>query len=152
MHRKVARAAVMALVLTFAVGVAGCGGDEAPTRAEFVKQADAMCKRSKRGFTAEDQSNAVQFARGLIERQRELIADLDALEPPEELAARVNRYLGALRTSADLSEQLVNEVDPEADGSVPVSGKAGAVAKQRSKASHEAADLAKEIGLKACGS
>jgi len=152
MHRKVARMVAVGLGLALTLGVASCGGEEPVTRAAFVREADATCRSARRDMrlTGNAQRDPRAFAARLIEARRALIADLDAIEAPEDLAGRYDSYLAALRESTDLSEQVVEQSGSDADGTPVLDGEAAATARERDRASREAFNLARGLGFRTC--
>ena len=88
------RTAALAVVL-LALAAAGCDGDEADPRADFLKQADRICLRS--GLRPKAVPNDNRQAAALLGEEARLRAavheKLRALEPPEELSADYRRFL-----------------------------------------------------------
>jgi hypothetical protein len=104
-----------ALATSLASGLlaASCGGgDDAPTKAEFIEQADAICKKAHRNFEKEFQqafggerpSNAdlKNFAKSdLVPGTEGQIAEISALEPPSGDQAQVDAIIEAVQAGVD---------------------------------------------------
>ncbi len=149
MHRKVA--AVIAAVAALAVG--GCGGEDALTRAELVRQGDVICRQEARQ-TNTALTTAGKQAKGHLEENAELIAgmlakvkryresaatQLDGLEPPAELQPRYDKYVAGMRDLAKLLptvEALQTGKDPNT--------------RAREARGQTNRTLAKAIGFKSC--
>ena len=146
------RVASLALMgaLAVALGAAACGGgDDGLSRAEYIAQADAICKRSQRRLEDLGQADSVNRFVQLTERAipilRKQFRDIDALEPPEEIAAQVHEWHEVNTRGVEELEDL-----PQA---VRVRDRARSEALLRRAARHEerAAALARRIGFKVCG-
>jgi hypothetical protein len=97
------------------LAVAGCGGDDGPTKAEFVKQANAVCKEHRDKTSAA----AAQLLAGgklpspqafgrlaqetIVPEYTAQIAELRPLEPPADLA---DEYRAWLADSEALSRKI----------------------------------------------
>lgn len=98
-----------------ALAVTGCGGDDGPTKAEFVKEANAVCKRhyakiseaaSKllAGGQLPSPREFGQLAMGtIIPEYRAQIRELNDVEPPEDEAKAYETWLD---DSAGLRDRL----------------------------------------------
>lgn len=141
--------AVLALTLLVAV-VAGCGGEETLTRADYITQADAICddynqRQAKLGDpeSVEDIERLGDETKPLVEKQ---LAELRDLKAPEEIA-----------DDAAAAYDLLERQLPKLDALVRAA-EANDVAKVQSVAAEagvldEQADAkAEKIGLKVCGS
>lgn len=141
--------AVLAATLLVAV-VAGCGGEETLTRADYITQADAICddynqRQAKLGDpkSVEDIERLGDETKPLVEKQ---LAELRDLEAPEEIA-----------DDAAAAYDLLERQLPKLDALVRAA-EANDVAKVQSIAAEagvldEQADAkAEKIGLKVCGS
>jgi len=127
---------IIAAVLAVAALAAaiGCGGDEATsseplTRAEFVKQASAICKtieprsteafesaseKGKNFLAGSDKELADLVATAALPLFEEIIAELAALEPPAKEQAQwdaiIRRYEKTMtEAEADPAKQLVRD-------------------------------------------
>ena len=141
--------AVLAATLLVAV-VAGCGGEETLTRADYITQADAICddynqRQAKLGDpkSVEDIERLGDETKPLVEKQ---LAELRDLEAPEEIA-----------DDAAAAYDLLERQLPKLDALVRAA-EANDVAKVQSIAAEagvldEQADAkAEKIGLTVCGS
>lgn len=149
MFRKVV--AITAGVLAVLAVGAGCGGDDdssSLTKAEFVKQADAICKKQeekknneltaayeklgkeKKEGKKEQEAVITDVALPPISQMTEELADLGAPEGEEE---KVEEMVGAF-------EEEVQKIEDDPAGTL--TGKVGTF--------DEANKLAKDFGLKDC--
>ena len=150
MFRKVI-AITAGVLAVLAVGV-GCGGDDdsgsSLTKAEFTKQADAICKKQE-----EKKNNALTTAYEKLGKegkegkkaQEEVIADV-ALPPISQMTEEL-ADLGAPEGEEEKAEEMVAAFEEEVqkiEDDLPgtLSGKVGNFDK--------ANKLAKEMGLKDC--
>lgn len=154
MNRQAGRSVVAVLGLSLVLGAAGCGGDESVTQADFIRQADALCAKTRKATRAERESasdmSLVAFTNRVLKEQQQLVDDLEAVEPPEDLSARYDEYLATLRKQYDLTQQIVDEAEPDSDGTLETGSAAAGIAKTRDAATHKAVDLSKQIGFKDC--
>ena len=113
---------VVALVAALAVGSAGCGGDDGPSKAEFVEDANSVCKRHYVKISA---AAAKLLAGGKLPSPREFgrlaqgtiipeysaqIAELREVEAPEEQAKAYDTWLDdsqALKTKLQGNPALI---------------------------------------------
>jgi hypothetical protein len=154
MDRKGARLLAVALgfALALALGAGACGGDDGPTRAEFVREADAVCAKAQQQLriTSAAQDDPVAFIERVIERRREVISKLDALEAPDDIADDVDSYVDHMRRWTAITEKILSEIEPEADGVLRDLGVDTALTRRRDRLADRATALAKSFGLKAC--
>ena len=144
MRLATATAAVAVLAL------AACGGDERLTRAEYVRQADAICAKYERRLEALGEPRALRDVPAFIERgvplaKREL-AELEELRPPEGDDPEVERLLAQVEETIAELERL-GEAAAARDRAA-----AEAAAVRVEEAGAEAAKLARSYGLDECGS
>ena len=107
-----------------ALAVAGCGGDDGPTKAEFVKEANAICKRhyaniseaaSKllAGGKLPSPRECGQLAMGtIIPEYSAQIRELNDVEPPEDEAQAYEAWLddsAALRNRLQRNPVLIQQ-------------------------------------------
>lgn len=100
-----ARRATAVGVAAATLAVAGCGGDDGPTKGEFVKEANAVCKRHYVKISA---AASKLLAGGKLPSPREFgqlamgtiipeysaqIRELDDVEPPEDQADAYEKWL-----------------------------------------------------------
>jgi hypothetical protein len=137
------------ICLTAAVLAAGCGGDKALSKADYVKQADQICQRAKDSQkklgtpnTAADIATFADKAKPTIEDE---IKQLRALKAPDELKDDANAAYALL----DQEVPKIDELAAAAKANdVP---KLQAVVESASKISDQAGVKAKKLGLKVCG-
>ena len=105
----------LATFLVAALPAAGCGGsdDDAPTKAEFITQADAVCKKAHDKFEKDfnaafagnpqpSQAQLNEFALStLVPGVQGEIDDISALEPPSGDEAEVNAIIDAVQGGVD---------------------------------------------------
>lgn len=148
MHSRNAKISVFAFVLALAVAGCGGGGDEtALTKAQFVKQADAICEKadnarykelaraikgvsSPQGLPPEKEDSILVAGLEPVQKQAEELRELGAPEGDEE---QIERYLDEL-------EEAVKEAE------------AGTIValEKRKNAFTESDELAEEYGFKVC--
>jgi hypothetical protein len=95
MDRRFLIVTATAIAVTFG----GCGSSSSLTRAELVKQANAICKRREatlyRVLTTARSRAVVQ--RKLVPTMDNSVADLAALKPPTSMKARYERFIADQR-------------------------------------------------------
>ena len=139
-------ALALVLALCASLGFAACGGgddEDKPTKAEYITQADAICKKgdeeilaeARKQFGTQDptEEQVNSFTREVtipnIEKQRDQLKELEKPEGDEE-------ELDALWASLDKSIETVNNTDG------PIDQNAFAETNQKAQA----------YGMKECGS
>ena len=108
--------------LAIALGVAGCGGDDGPSRAEYVKEANAICKRHYEKISAAASKllaggqlpSPQEFGRlamgTIIPEYEAQIGELRDVEAPEEQADAHRKWLDdseALKTRVERNPVLI---------------------------------------------
>ncbi len=144
MRRLIEGVAVIAMSLVLG---GGCGGgDKAPTKAEFIKQADAICKKAhdkfEKDFNADfagnqrpSQAELNKFAENtLVPGVQGEIDDISALEPPSGDEAEINAIIDAVQGGVDRIKADPGVLSPK-------------VAFDPQKKGHQ---LAKDYGMKEC--
>ena len=144
--RPVSLALVAALALS--LGAAACGGDDRLSREEYIAQADAICERVERQLQGLGQAESVeQFAR-LAERAipivRKSFDDIEALEPPEELEAKVHEWHEVNREGLRALEDL------PAAARARNRSETEQILRKADETEQRADRLGREIGLKKC--
>lgn len=116
MIRQSPRRATVAVVAAIAAGVAGCGGDDAPSDEEFVAQANEICQEHRANITEEASKVLAggnlpsprefgELARGtIIPEYSAQIEELRALEASEEKEEEFRAWL-------EDSEELKNRLE-----------------------------------------
>ncbi len=143
--------AIIAGVVVVAAIAAGCGsGDSDPlTKAEFTKQADALCKENSKEVQANFEALMKQFQGNgkdksdkekaneigetvIIPYYQSKLEDLESLEPPSADEEEISTMLETLQEGVEEAEEAPDDT---------LEGFASII---------EAGKLAKEYGLKAC--
>ena len=113
--RTMLAAVATSTVLGMSIAVAGCGGgdDESLTKAEFIQQADAICKKAHDGFEKAfnrtfsggqqpSQAQLNEFAADtLVPGVQKEIDDIGELEPPSADADEVDAIIAAEQDGVD---------------------------------------------------
>jgi hypothetical protein len=138
-----AHAAVAALLIP----LAACGGGL--SKAELVKQGDAICKRvNEKVAKQQEPTNAADLAalaKQTVKISDPAIDDMEALEPPDELEKDFDAFVASLKQQRDLTMQIG---DAAAKGDTV---KIQQIATQAQKAQAEYQKLVDKIGFKECG-
>lgn len=145
------RASLIAIVLAAALALAGCGGGGGKTalsKAEFVSQANALCKAYRAKIdklgTPSGVDDLITLAGKAIPISEEGVAGLRALQPPAELQADVDAWLATGDVNvAKLKELLAaaKKKDLTAISKISDEGQAN---------SDQAKQLASKLGLTEC--
>ncbi len=136
--------------LAVAAGLAACGG-ETLTKDEYVKQADAICKKyQERAKALVTDPKTVADVEKLAEKTAPLfkdeISELRDLKAPDEIEEQV-------KATYELLDQQVARLEEVGDAAGKNNlKKLNEIADSAGKLSSEADAKAKEIGLKVCGS
>lgn len=148
---------------------AGTGGEGAPTKAEFVAKADAICEAAKvrqeplrkrleevaRKARGEEQSSG-----GITDgARRELAQALGRIVAMSEASQSRIQALGIPKEDAGQLEAIFQKVESSFESSLAYGAaleghedaKAQAVAEKANTETHETAVLAKQYGFKVCG-
>jgi hypothetical protein len=137
--------------LTGAMGLAaaGCGGDDRLTREELIEEADATCAEFDQQIedvpepeSLDDIERYVQEIRPIVEEGTD---ELDALEPPEDLADEYDEWIEATRSGVDRFDEL-EEAAASGDEQ-----RIQEVFEDVGTGGEEADRLAEEIGFQECG-
>jgi hypothetical protein len=160
--RKVAMAGACVLAI-FAIGA--CGGDDdedttaadttAATEEEFTAQVTEACDAAGAEILGTQEALQEALASGDIDSvvQEELIplyegllADLEAITPPEELADTYDQYLASVNESVDLLEENAGELFEASTGGE------NEVTQQADALEQETDQLGAELGIpETCG-
>jgi hypothetical protein len=140
---------VLATILAAGMLAVGCGGDgeeDAPTKAEFIAQADAICKKAHDRFEKDfnqafagnphpSQTELNEFAENtLVPGVQGEIDDISELEPPRGDEAQVNAIIAAVQGGVNRIKADPGVLSPK-------------VKFDPQKKGHQ---LAKEYGMKEC--
>ena len=137
------------LVLGFALGLAGCGGDgdEQLSRAEFVEQATAICDRAEERLREVGEPGSIEELESYAGEAQTItddtVAELRELAPPEPLQDGFDRYLERIEEVIGLLDELEQAAGSgDAAESSRIAGEIGD--------STEAQDAARAAGIPAC--
>jgi hypothetical protein len=137
--------------LTGAMGLAaaGCGGDDRLTREELIEEADATCAEFDQQIedvpepeSLDDIERYVQEIRPIVEEGTD---ELDALEPPEDLADEYDEWIEATRSGVERFDEL-EEAAASGDEQ-----RIQEVFEDVGTGGEDADRLAEEIGFQECG-
>jgi hypothetical protein len=107
-RKKGARAGVGAAAL--AVVLAACSGSDGVTEAEYVRQANAVCRDGARRIAAlripgrADVESMPQRASEVVTLQRRALARLRAIRPPEDDRAEIAKWIALVDQTVDQAE------------------------------------------------
>lgn len=140
------------LVLAAALALAGCGGGGTSggtlTKAEFVAQANAICKDYEARIDALGEPGSIDDLVDLAAKAKPIaesgVAQLRALKPPEELQTRYDEYLA----TGDVNVALLAQLGIAAKaGDFAAIEKIGTEGEDNSDRAH---GIAAELGLTEC--
>ena len=147
------RTLLLSLAGLAALALAGCGGggDTAGgtlTKAEFVAQANAICKDYDARIDALGEPGSIEDLVGLAEKAKPIaedgVAKLRALKAPEDLQASYDEYLA----TGDVNIELVVQLGEAAkSGDVAAIEKIGTEGEENADKAH---GIAAELGLTDC--
>lgn len=145
---------LLAGVLSLGLLVAGCGGgsdEEGLTKAEFIKQADAICEQANEALEGETkdyaEENGIPIDREPSDEVKEELV-VEVIVPNVEGQAEEISALGAPSGDEETIDELVEGIETAAgetadDPSTVIEGDEAAFA--------EVNKLASDYGLKVCG-
>ena len=147
----------MVASLLLAAALTGCGpfGDDdsgggTPSDEEFVQRGDEICRssqeqvaelRSRPPTTPQQSARFTEELIGIFEGE---VAELSALEPPEEMRGALDRYLRARREAIGILERGLAAAERE-DAQGYAEAQADVAARQL-----ERAELAGQVGFSDC--
>ena len=140
--------------LLSAIVLAGCGGGDRLSKAEYTEQADAICARYDKELETIEQdlagAQSPQDAAAAIDRGipivRKGVAELRELEPPEELDDEVDRWL-------ELNDENVKNLEELRDAAKGGdTQRAQEVAEKSRETERKSDEVAARIGLDECAS
>ena len=112
LSRRRSAPAAIAIGVTICASLLGCGGDDGPSMAAFVEQADAICKKARAGaakdFASHDGKNLSAALSAALNEEADEIA---ALDPPSDQAAQIEALVLRVREAADAVETANDKVD-----------------------------------------
>jgi hypothetical protein len=140
----------IALGVTTATFVAGCGGDDRLTREEFVSEAEAICEEFDQRVEDVPDAESADDVERYVDELRPVIEDglgeLRALQPPEELEEQWNELMDkndeALEVLDDLSQAAASADEARLQE----------ISEEASRQDAETDRMARAIGLENCGS
>jgi hypothetical protein len=132
------------------VAAAGCGGDEQLSAEELVERGDQLCRQGQEQF-ADVQAKPPANAGAALEQTEELLgvaeeelAELQDLEPPDELRSAYENYLDSRARAIDFLEKgRAAAEDRDGDGYGAAQAGVAAEAEERER-------LARAVGFEAC--
>ena len=102
------RSKVGAACCGLVIAVTACGGgSERLTAAEYAREASRVCQRTNRAIARVDavaltgMPRAAQALERVVELQRDAVAELRDLRPPDGMRATVERWIALLDQAAD---------------------------------------------------
>lgn len=140
------------IAVALAVALAGCGGDGGGgnelSKAEWVAQADTICKRVNDRLEQTEQPKTMSELVTVLDQGLEdvngAIADLRALEPPEDIEPEVDQWLAKV-------EEAATEIEKARDAAKAQNEERLSAALERgTRVNDEGNRRAREIGLKEC--
>jgi hypothetical protein len=142
---------IVALVagISLTVGVAACGGGgDQLTAEEYAAELNAICAdyNVKRAEIGERQSveDVVDIAQQTLDAFDDAIADVETLEPPNELADPAGDFIASWKDQRDLLPEIVDRAEEGDDAGID------ALADQGSELDTQSDELAEEMGATAC--
>ncbi len=138
--------------------LAGCGGDDKPSKADFVADADKVCQNLKDQTEKIQQSqpdNAqeiAQLARDLKKTAQSAVSQVEKIEVPGgDTGKTAQEWKDAVKSEAE--DQLIPAVEELESAAEKNDPKAIVAAAQKLQGleSDKSDKLAKDLGLKKCG-
>jgi hypothetical protein len=130
--------------------VVACSGGGGTTKADYVKQANAVCRDAAKQVAAvripgrADVASMPRVAADVVGVQRRALIHLKAIKPPKQDRARITRWIA-------LVDQTIDQADLSAkaqkDGDIP---RAIAANANGTALDHRADDIARAYGLRMC--
>jgi hypothetical protein len=100
-------AAAPLTTLLLALGLVACGGDDAPTKAEFGAEADKVCAAAEKhlgeiGQNATSRAEIAQAVDKVIEETQNSLDDVKALDRPDGAAGEAaNKFVNSLQSDIE---------------------------------------------------
>jgi hypothetical protein len=142
------RSAFAAAAAASSLGLAACGGDTL-SRQELTTKADAICQRAKAELQKLDEPKTIgdvkQLADAAVEVNERAAKDLKALEPPDAVAADYAKAMKNIDKQTDLARRLGTAAEKQDTAGIQ------RIAADGQRLDAEGDRLAKNIGLKECG-
>ena len=148
-------AAPLALIL-LALGLAACGGDDAPSKADFAADAEEVCKNAEEKLegVGENASNPEEIADAVdkvIDATQNSVDELQDLELPEGADGKAaEQFVNALGT--DIEDKGIPALEALRDALEKNDQQAAQKAAQQLQAieTTDTDDLARKLGAEAC--
>jgi hypothetical protein len=135
-------------LLALTASIAACGGEDALSRADYVEQANAICRDYNAQIEKLEEPRDFAGIRAYVSRAKDLTDDavtrLDELQPPEELAADHDAFVKEGRQVAGLADQLAAAADKRDEAALQRISEQGEKNDERSDA------RAERMGLTEC--
>lgn len=142
----------LALLVVALATITGCGSDDGGdrlSRAEFVRQADAICTRYEARLDALGQPTNVAELRSFADRAlpiaREGREELGKLNPPEDLDQTYDDWLAEGDQAIDIVERLRDAAEDGDQAEIQQ------IAREAQETDRESNRLAAELGFEQCG-
>jgi hypothetical protein len=131
------------------LSLAACGGgDEGLSREEFLSEADSICAEYDQRVDEIDEPQSIDDVERYADEAKPVIedgmAELRALEPPDELEQQWDDYVASSEESVEYLDQL-REAAAAGD-----QARIQEIAQEVSEKNEEADRLARDIGLEDC--
>ena len=108
---------LLAAVFAAALALAACGGDDAPSKSEFIEKADAICRENEerseeiaREGLRNPENPTGREVLAILDRlvpvQRDAVGEIRDLEKPEGDEDEINEFLGKVDQALDEIEQI----------------------------------------------
>jgi hypothetical protein len=148
------------IAAVLALGAAGCGGDDGPTKAEYIASADEICAAANK--QAKGISKQFETQGKKAQAQKSLKPLTSALSEAQKLNAQTNVKFQALEAPKDLEKQ-VETMNQELDKQDEITEKLVAAAakndqktynqlgQQVGQSQQKTQQVMNEIGFKVCG-
>lgn len=152
------RLGFVSAVTVLIVGAAGCGGDddsaeddasaEALPKAEWIKQADVICKEADEEVRAVDEPSSLEDVAASADDVKAIVAEqlaqLRELPPPDEISDDVARMLDLLQQDVDSIDALKEAAEANDQAEFET------VAEDASNLRDEANEIADSLGIEEC--
>jgi hypothetical protein len=137
-----------ALVVALATGCGGGGGDDRLSKAEWVAQADTICKRvNDRLEDTEQPETMAELVTVLDQGLKDVddaVADLRELEPPEEMEEDVDSWLAKVEAASTQIEKARDAAKAQDEKEL------SAALEEGTRVNDEGNRQARELGLTEC--
>ena len=149
-------AAAPLTTLMLALGLVACGGDDAPTKAEFGAEADKVCAAAEKnlGEIGQDATSRAEIAKAVdkvIDETQNSLDDLKALDRPDGAAGEAaDKFVDSLES--DIQDKGIPALEKLRDAIKDKDTQAAQQAYQELAAieTTDSDKLAKELGANGC--